>query len=325
MFFNFGCKILNFFVFFPDKVDGTVPILPRGLHQFPFKFQLPESQLPCSFESKPGFIRYYIKVTVDIPYASPPQGMKYFTIIGPHIDCMDEQYLVSEQTKFAYQIWFWILQFSAAFYPFSLSFPFYFLSYSIAFSSLPFPPLPSACPSSLSCVFLPIHSRLWINLLWHLYSLIFCLISLPFLLAKYLSNIYLFFGLYFIEKFLLRFCPTFDISRLGTETLEIFRLELSLDPPFERFRSKSNFSFSFSRFPFSLPLFLVFWRRFKESIIKLKDRIRKGNCFQETIFFFLKNFPFVSGQIARRATNICTNIWIVNVVCLTEKNKDLEF
>ncbi|KAK7588159.1 hypothetical protein V9T40_005404 [Parthenolecanium corni] len=32
-------------------------------------------------------------VTLDIPYASPPQGTKYFTIIGPHIDCMDEQYL----------------------------------------------------------------------------------------------------------------------------------------------------------------------------------------------------------------------------------------
>ncbi|XP_034233055.1 arrestin domain-containing protein 4-like isoform X1 [Thrips palmi] len=76
-----------------DKPEGNVPILPRGHHQFPFKFQLPESSLPCSFESKPGFIRYYIKVTVDIPYASPPQGMKYFTIIGPHIDCMDEQYL----------------------------------------------------------------------------------------------------------------------------------------------------------------------------------------------------------------------------------------
>lgn len=30
-----------------------------------------------------------------MPYASPPQGMKYFTVIGPHIDCMDEQYLVS--------------------------------------------------------------------------------------------------------------------------------------------------------------------------------------------------------------------------------------
>ncbi|XP_023232199.1 arrestin domain-containing protein 2-like isoform X2 [Centruroides sculpturatus] len=52
-----------------------------------------ESSLPCSFEARPCTVRYYVKVTVDIPYASPPQGMKYFTIIGPHIDCMEEQYL----------------------------------------------------------------------------------------------------------------------------------------------------------------------------------------------------------------------------------------
>jgi len=45
---------------FTEKVDQ---ILPRGTHKFPFKFQLPESSLPCSFESKPGTIRYYIKVS----------------------------------------------------------------------------------------------------------------------------------------------------------------------------------------------------------------------------------------------------------------------
>lgn len=75
------------------NVETTIPILPRGFHRFPFRFNLPESSLPCSFESRPCQIRYYIKVTVDIPYASPPQGMKYFTVIGPHIDCMEEQYL----------------------------------------------------------------------------------------------------------------------------------------------------------------------------------------------------------------------------------------
>ncbi|XP_044762942.1 arrestin domain-containing protein 3-like [Coccinella septempunctata] len=75
------------------NLETTIPILPRGLHKFPFKFSLPESSLPCSFESKPTCIRYYFKVTIDIPYASPPQGMKYFTVIGPHIDCMEEQYL----------------------------------------------------------------------------------------------------------------------------------------------------------------------------------------------------------------------------------------
>ncbi|XP_018336415.1 arrestin domain-containing protein 3-like isoform X2 [Agrilus planipennis] len=74
-------------------LETPASILPRNVHKFPFRFSLPESSLPCSFESKPCCIRYYIKVTLEIPYASPPQGMKYFTIIGPHIDCMEEQYL----------------------------------------------------------------------------------------------------------------------------------------------------------------------------------------------------------------------------------------
>ena len=47
-----------------DKPEGNVPILPRGFHTFPFRFQLPESSLPCSFESKASTIRYYIKVSV---------------------------------------------------------------------------------------------------------------------------------------------------------------------------------------------------------------------------------------------------------------------
>ncbi|KAK7101239.1 hypothetical protein V1264_024052 [Littorina saxatilis] len=77
--------------------SNHVPIMPRGSHTFPFEFKLPESALPCSFESKYGTIRYYIRVTLDIPYASCPQGVKYFTIIGPHIDCMDERLLTPAQ------------------------------------------------------------------------------------------------------------------------------------------------------------------------------------------------------------------------------------
>lgn len=77
-----------------DGDHEAVPILQRGHHEFPFRFGIPETNLPCSFESRACQIRYYIKVTLDIPYASPPQGIKYFTIIGPHIDCMEEQYLV---------------------------------------------------------------------------------------------------------------------------------------------------------------------------------------------------------------------------------------
>lgn len=81
---------------FVDKNDADkgIPIMPRGNHKYPFEFKLPETALPCSFESKIGTIRYYIRMTMDIPYSSSPQGIKYFTVIGPHIDCMDERYMV---------------------------------------------------------------------------------------------------------------------------------------------------------------------------------------------------------------------------------------
>lgn len=79
----------------PGDESAHIPILPRGVHTYTFEFKLPESALPCSFESKYGTIRYYIRVFLDIPYASCPQSVKYFTIIGPHIDCMDERLLVS--------------------------------------------------------------------------------------------------------------------------------------------------------------------------------------------------------------------------------------
>lgn len=57
-----------------------------------FVFHLRSVQFPVSNFL---FSILLFQVTIDIPYASPPQGIKYFTIIGPHIDCMDEQYLVS--------------------------------------------------------------------------------------------------------------------------------------------------------------------------------------------------------------------------------------
>ena len=75
--------------------EGSIPIMARGDHRFRFEFELPENSLPCSFESKMGTVRYYLRAVVDIPYASAPQGLKYFTVIGPHIDCMEEKYMVS--------------------------------------------------------------------------------------------------------------------------------------------------------------------------------------------------------------------------------------
>ncbi|VBB31316.1 unnamed protein product [Acanthocheilonema viteae] len=73
-----------------DEKDDR--ILYSGLHQFPFQFRLPHSSMPCSLETKFGTIRYYVKVIIDIAHGSIPQGIKYFTIIGPSTDCMDEKY-----------------------------------------------------------------------------------------------------------------------------------------------------------------------------------------------------------------------------------------
>ncbi|KAJ8967143.1 hypothetical protein NQ317_001595 [Molorchus minor] len=75
------------------NLETTIPILPRGAHKFPFRFCLPESILPCSFESKQCYIRYFFQSNHRYTVCKPPQGIKYFTVIGPHIDCMEEQYL----------------------------------------------------------------------------------------------------------------------------------------------------------------------------------------------------------------------------------------
>ena len=88
-----------------DEPDA-VQILSKGLHQFNFSFQLPQCQLPGSLETKSGTIRYYIKVLIDIPYSSSPQGIKYFTLIGPHIDVMEEKYLVSPVVSYLNHIAF---------------------------------------------------------------------------------------------------------------------------------------------------------------------------------------------------------------------------
>ncbi|KXJ73470.1 hypothetical protein RP20_CCG015794 [Aedes albopictus] len=45
-----------------EGLDVTVPVLIRGQHQFPFRFNIPETNLPCSFESRACYIRYFVKV-----------------------------------------------------------------------------------------------------------------------------------------------------------------------------------------------------------------------------------------------------------------------
>ncbi|VDP52652.1 unnamed protein product [Soboliphyme baturini] len=32
---------------------------------------------------------------IDVPYANPPRCLKYFSLIGPNIDCMEEKYMTA--------------------------------------------------------------------------------------------------------------------------------------------------------------------------------------------------------------------------------------
>uniref|UniRef100_A0A0N5CCH2 Arrestin_N domain-containing protein n=1 Tax=Strongyloides papillosus TaxID=174720 RepID=A0A0N5CCH2_STREA len=73
----------------------TTTILPKGSHIFDFSFNLKKENLPCSLETKHCTIRYYIKVIINISRNTSPQGIKYITIIGPQLDCMEEKYMSS--------------------------------------------------------------------------------------------------------------------------------------------------------------------------------------------------------------------------------------
>ncbi|PAA53225.1 hypothetical protein BOX15_Mlig026886g3 [Macrostomum lignano] len=73
--------------------NDALPILPRGAHKWQFSFPLPESALPPSFESRTCTVRYYLRCIIDVPYASNPSHITYFTVIGPYSDCMETRYL----------------------------------------------------------------------------------------------------------------------------------------------------------------------------------------------------------------------------------------
>uniref|UniRef100_A0A0N4Z026 Arrestin_C domain-containing protein n=1 Tax=Parastrongyloides trichosuri TaxID=131310 RepID=A0A0N4Z026_PARTI len=85
----------NSVVLTPKNEIEPGTILPKGSHVFDFNFNLLKENLPCSLETKHCTIRYYIKVIINITKNTSPQGIKYITIIGPQLDCMEEKYMSS--------------------------------------------------------------------------------------------------------------------------------------------------------------------------------------------------------------------------------------
>ncbi|XP_077866554.1 uncharacterized protein LOC102808143 [Saccoglossus kowalevskii] len=91
MYFEEKCTIWG-----KDKNDneGEDPELCAGDHEIPFKFQLPSEGLPCSFEGQPyGYIRYFIKAYIDIPWKFDPATKRAFTVSGIPLDLNKLNYI----------------------------------------------------------------------------------------------------------------------------------------------------------------------------------------------------------------------------------------
>jgi len=55
-------------------------MLKPGSYKYPFQFQLPPDT-PSSFEGHIGRVRYYVKATMDIPWAFDDEVTSYFTVL----------------------------------------------------------------------------------------------------------------------------------------------------------------------------------------------------------------------------------------------------
>lgn len=51
-----------------DKKRNQTSSLPPGHHAFQFSFKIPPYSLPSSFESKHGYVRYWLKARIHRPW-----------------------------------------------------------------------------------------------------------------------------------------------------------------------------------------------------------------------------------------------------------------
>ena len=57
--------------------------LETGEYNHPFRFLLPESNLPTSYEYYSAYIRYWLKATIDIPWSINKHAIRCLTVINP--------------------------------------------------------------------------------------------------------------------------------------------------------------------------------------------------------------------------------------------------
>lgn len=67
-----------------QKQDETNDLYLKDYHyNFPFRFTLPTSNLPTSYEFFDAHIRYYVKATIDIPMSINREAIRCFSVINP--------------------------------------------------------------------------------------------------------------------------------------------------------------------------------------------------------------------------------------------------
>ncbi|XP_002738741.1 arrestin domain-containing protein 3-like [Saccoglossus kowalevskii] len=60
--------------------------LQSGVHRFPFRLQIPDRNLPMSFEGKYGCVRYSLKCTIERSSGKNVYSKRALTVIGKHMD-----------------------------------------------------------------------------------------------------------------------------------------------------------------------------------------------------------------------------------------------
>ena len=57
-------------------------VIKRGFYEYPFSFELPQN-LPSSYESRIGHVRYKLKANIDRPWAFDNSSELYISVVAP--------------------------------------------------------------------------------------------------------------------------------------------------------------------------------------------------------------------------------------------------
>ena len=85
-----GLYIFFFFSESENTDPSNAPELCGGFHAFSFEFTLPDQYLPFSYESRYGYVRYFITATIHKPWKHDHVTKRAFTVLGEALDLNED-------------------------------------------------------------------------------------------------------------------------------------------------------------------------------------------------------------------------------------------